>query len=148
MITNPRHGWCNFKLGNFDGRPSYITEVPVDLLNAFISYHLNGSGSAYFDEEGSTFVLVLSPDSVYIIEEKENSILHTFPDINIKDLEKELILDVELCIDGWAKEFTIDEEEVEDNKDKIKQLIGVLREIELAKEISFVEIDDYDECNL
>lgn len=33
MISNPKNGWCNFKLGDFEGTPSYITDVPIDLLD-------------------------------------------------------------------------------------------------------------------
>ena len=53
MISNPRFGWCNFELGDFKGSPSYLTDVPVDLLDAFIDYHTKGYGVAVFDEEGS-----------------------------------------------------------------------------------------------
>ena len=55
MISNPRFGWCNFELGDFKGYPSYLTDVPVDLLDAFIDYHTKGYGVAVFDEEGSYF---------------------------------------------------------------------------------------------
>lgn len=55
MIYNPRFGWCNFKLGTFFGTPSYLTDVPVDLLDAFINYYEKGSGTVVFDEEGSHF---------------------------------------------------------------------------------------------
>ena len=44
MISNPHAGWCDFKLGDFEGSPSYLTDVPVDLLNAFIEYHEKGTG--------------------------------------------------------------------------------------------------------
>ena len=40
MISNPKHGWCNFKLRTFEGTPSYLTDVPVDLLKAFIDLHV------------------------------------------------------------------------------------------------------------
>ena len=69
MISNPQYGWCYFKLGNFEGHPSYLTDVPVDILDAFISYHTNGCGIAYFDEEGTDFMLILSPYLAFIIEE-------------------------------------------------------------------------------
>jgi hypothetical protein len=40
MISNPKYGWCDFKIednnsNEFFGTPSYITNVPVDLLQAF-----------------------------------------------------------------------------------------------------------------
>ena len=51
MISNPKHGWSNFDLKVFHGTSSYLTDVPVDLLNAFIQYHTTGTGIAWFDEE-------------------------------------------------------------------------------------------------
>lgn len=85
MITNPRYGWCNFELGDFKGTPSYLTDVPVDLLIAFIDLHTKGCGVAWFDEEGTEFTLVLTPYSLFIIEEKEEPVLHDFSEMNIKD---------------------------------------------------------------
>lgn len=42
MISNPKHGWCNFKLRTFEGTPSYLTDVPIDLLTAFIDLNEKG----------------------------------------------------------------------------------------------------------
>ena len=72
MISNPKHGWCDFKIEDdnnnvFFGTPSYITNVPVDLLQAFLDYKTNGQGMAWFDEEEPEFTLVLNPYSIYII---------------------------------------------------------------------------------
>ena len=67
MISNPKNGWCNFKLGDFEGTPSYITNTPIDLLDAFIDYYTRGYGLAYFDEEGSEFTLLLTWYGVYIL---------------------------------------------------------------------------------
>lgn len=90
MITNPRYGWCNFHLGTFSGTPSYLTEVPTDLLECFISYFKNNCGCACFDEEGSSFNLLLTPYDVYVIEEKDTAVLHQI-NIPILDLAKELL---------------------------------------------------------
>ncbi len=95
MITNPKNGWCNFKLRTFEGTPSYLTDVPVDLLMAFIDYHTKGCGIAWFDEEGTEFSLVITPYSVFIIEEKDTTILHDFSEMKIENIEKELIEDIE-----------------------------------------------------
>ena len=47
MISNPKHGWCDFKIEDdnnnvFFGIPSYITNVPVNLLQSFLEYKING----------------------------------------------------------------------------------------------------------
>ena len=36
MLSNPKAGWCELKIGNFKGTPSYLTDVPIDMLTAFI----------------------------------------------------------------------------------------------------------------
>ena len=81
MISNPKYGWCNFDLKVFHGTPSYLTDVPVDLLNAFIQYHTTGTGIAWFDEEGTEFTLVITPYSLFIIEEKNEPVLYDFSEI-------------------------------------------------------------------
>lgn len=130
MITNPKYGWCNFELGNFKGTPSCLTDVPVDLLEAFIKYHTKGMGAAWFDEEGAEFTLVITPYSLFIIEEKDKPVLHDFSEMQIDKLEKELIDDIEKDLDGWS-EFIIseDREEILAHRDEIIRKIDVLKEM-------------------
>ncbi len=128
MISNPKHGWCNFKLGTFEGTPSYLTDVPIDILTAFIDYHNKGCGVIWFDEEGTEFTLVITPYSLFIIEEKEKPILHDFSEMKIVDLEKELIKDIEGDLCGWAN-FTTDNdvEEIKQHETEIRQKIVILK---------------------
>ena len=129
MISNPEHGWCNFKLGDFKGVASYLTDVPLDLINAFIDYHEKGSGVVIFDEEGSYFTLVLTAYNcgIYIIEEKEECITHSFWDMNIEDLEKELISDIESNLHGWSEFLSIGLKSQIQYIDDIKHRISELK---------------------
>lgn len=127
MISNPKHGWCNFKLGTFEGTPSYLTDVPIDILTAFIDYHNKGCGVIWFDEEGTEFTLVITPYSLFIIEEKEKPILHDFSEMKIVDLEKELIKDIESDLCGWANFTTDDVEEIKQHETEIRQKIVILK---------------------
>ena len=130
MISNPKYGWCNFDLKVFHGTPSYLTDVPVDLLNAFIQYHTTGTGIAWFDEEGTEFTLVITPYSLFIIEEKDEPVLHDFSEINIGNLEKELIEDIEKDLTGWSEFITSDDrEEVIMHRDEIRNKIAMLKKI-------------------
>ena len=130
MISNPKHGWSNFDLKVFHGTPSYLTDVPVDLLNAFIQYHTTGTGIAWFDEEGTEFTLVITPYSLFIIEEKDEPVLHDFSEINIGNLEKELIEDIEKDLTGWSEFITSDDrEEVIMHRDEIRNKIAMLKEL-------------------
>ena len=129
MITNPSCGWCNFELGDFKGSPSYLTDVPVDLLDAFIDYHTKGYGVAVFDEEGSYFTLLLKQwNDVYIIEEKEKSTLLDFSEFNINELAQELISDIENDFDNWIK-FTEEEGGDQFSRVHIYNKIYELREL-------------------
>ena len=130
MISNPKHGWSNFDLKTFHGTPSYLTDVPVDLLNAFIQYHTTGTGIAWFDEEGTEFTLVITPYSLFVIEEKNKPVLHDFSEIKINNLEKELIEDIEKDLIGWSEFITSDDrEEVIMHRDEIRHKIAMLKEL-------------------
>lgn len=131
MISNPKCGWCNFDLGTFHGTPSYLTDVPIDLLEAFISFHTTGSGTVTFDEEGSCFHLVITRYDwgIYIIEKRDQVYLHDFSEIDIWSLEKELIEDIEKDLNGWAYFSTDcdDEKEIAAHKKMIENKIKILR---------------------
>ena len=134
MISNPKHGWCDFKLGDFKGTPSYLTDVPVDSLNIFIDYHRKGYGMTWFDEEGTEFTLVLTPYSLFIIEEKDEPVLHDFSVINIDDLEKELVNDIENNLDEWANFTTGDtDDEISVHKFEISRKLEFLKTVKKMK---------------
>ena len=105
MLSILEAGWCKLRIGDFVGIPSYITDVPVDLLTAFINYYKKGIGAAYFDEEGTEFNLLLSDYSIYIIQVnfEGKPILRYFPDVNVDDLAKELFIDINSNIDSWSR---------------------------------------------
>ena len=130
MISEPKHGWSTFKLGDFEGTPSYLTDVPLDLLDAFLDYHYKGIGMAWFDEEGTEFTLVINPYSLFIIAERdENTTLYDFSELNVGDLEKELIEDIEKNLNGWSEFLTTDDrEEMMQHRNDIRQRIAKLRE--------------------
>ena len=107
MISNPNDGWCDFKLGDFVGRPSYMTSVPIDLIECFFEYFWRGSSSVYFDEEGTKFTFVLSDTEVFIIRNGENPTLYKF-DIVPQDLCIELLKDLEGNEQEWVDKFYID----------------------------------------
>lgn len=132
MISSPKHGWCNFDLRDFHGTPSYLTDVPVDILEAFIDLFIKGQGIAWFSEEGTEFTLVMTPYSMFIIEEKDKPILHDYTKINPRELAKELIEDIKKDMNGWSQFITDDDdrEEIQVHRDNIRRLI-----IELEKYI-------------
>lgn len=132
MISNPKYGWCDFELGNwFSGRASYLTDVPMDLLDAFIDYHENGHGVVVFDSEGAgSFTLVMTAynRSIYIIEERKERTIHFLDDFRFEDLERDLILDIERNLNGWVQ-FMADEdpEENTQRRNELRQRVAKLK---------------------
>ena len=133
MLSTPTAGWCKLTIGDFTGNPSYITDVPTDLLNAFIDYYKNYMGTAYFDEEGSDFILLLFSGTVYIIynDYYGESSLHTFHDIDIDVLAMGLIYDIMTNIDAWSEFYASynDYEAIQNNKTKLISLTNKLQEL-------------------
>lgn len=130
MISNPKHGWCDFELGSFRGAASYLTDVPIDLLDAFISYYTKGHGVVVFDEEGSEFTLVLTRynQGIFIIANRGGFIsIYDFSDKNANDLAKELISDLENDLKRWASEFTFDD--IAEHKQEISQKIAKVQQL-------------------
>ena len=132
MLSNPEYGWCNFELGEFKGSPSYLTDVPVDILEMCIDYKKKNASICYFDEEGSDFVLIFANGEVYIIATREDSMLYKFPETTPEALIEEIILDIERNLDLWDAEFTIEENPNEIEKHKLK-IIQKLEELKSLK---------------
>ena len=132
MISNPKYGWCNFDLGDFHGHPSYLTDVAMDLVTACFSYCIEDNDyiTVGFDEEDSEFILLADYHNCYIIEQKDEDILHRI-DINIKDFIKEIVNDVESDIDAWATfaVFDDDPEEIKYNKTRLLNKIKLIKEM-------------------
>lgn len=130
MITNNGHGWGTFKLGNFTGRLSYIEDVPVDLLQAFIDWHDKGSGCAWIDEEGTGFTLVLTQYSAYVIVERGGVELIDLSELKIEEIEKELIDDIESDFEGWVKFMPSDDiDDVMNHREAIQNHLWLLKEL-------------------
>ena len=130
MLSTPKAGWCELKIGNFKGTPSYLTDVPVDLLTAFIHYYKKGIGAAFFDEEGSEFNLLLSNYSVYIVYCENKTTLYEFPDVDIDNLANELITDIKSNVDSWANFYASSSSCMFwNNKLKLVSLVSDLEEL-------------------
>lgn len=127
MISNPKYGWCNFDLENFHGTPSYLTDVPIDLLNCIIEYIETGCSSCWFDEEGTNFTFVLTPYDVYIISESDSSKLYNFNNIEPNNLIKEIINDIESNMDEWSWFNSFDENEHKSNKILIQSKLDYIK---------------------
>lgn len=102
MLSKPYAGWTKVTIGDFEGRASYLTDVPMDCLIAFINaLEYNIPASVLFDEEGAEFTLVTSVDGTYVISEREDSKLFVINKEFLK-LVRELINDIENNLEDWV----------------------------------------------
>lgn len=125
MFSKPKYGWTHVSIGDFDGAASYITDVPIDVLDAFIDfYKLHKNICVDFDEEGSTFVLVVVSDiDIYVISEREQIVTYKI-DTNINELTSEIISDFEKYIKDWENfTYGFEKLEVERKVNELKQLV-------------------------
>lgn len=129
MIKKPAHGWCTFELGDFKGTPSYLTDVPMELLSLFLRYFSDGQSICDFDEEGSSFSLILNGCSIYIIEEDNQSVLHDFSDFDVSNLASELIKDIEADKEAWIDWLCYDEMSAEERNERRKEIEKKIREL-------------------
>lgn len=138
MLSKPKHGWTDITLGDFTGRGSYLTDIPVDLLNAFINALRDFTpASVFFDEEGSEFTLVSHYDGTYIIAEREEKPELISIDIRFIELIKEVINDIESDIKGWADwmcYYDLTEEELTQRENLLKSKIEELKNL-ISKEV-------------
>lgn len=125
MFSKPKYGWTHVSIGDFDGSASYITDVPIDVLDAFIDfYKLHKNICVDFDEEGSTFVLVVvSYVDIFVISEREQVITYKI-DMNVDELANEIISDFEKYIKDWENfTYGFEKLEVERKVNELKQLV-------------------------
>lgn len=135
MFSKPIHGWTDITIGDFTGRGSYLTDIPMDVLNAFInSLDYSIPASIRFDEEGSEFILVSHYYNTYIILEREKTELISI-NINYLDLIKEAIKDIEDNLEDWVyweSYYELDNDDAENRRlsllDKIEKVKLLLKE--------------------
>lgn len=135
MLSKPCAGWTKVTIGDFEGRASYMTDVPMDCLIAFINaLEYNIPASVLFDEEGSEFTLVTSVDGTYIISEREEPKLFVINKGFLK-LVRELINDIEDNLEDWVLwdydyEFHNDSEGIlNERRNIIKKRVKRLKEL-------------------
>lgn len=133
MISNAKYGWCTFQIDEFIGSPSYLTDVPVELLDAFIDYYERGYGCAEFDEEGSDFTFLITAYNlnIFVISRREELKLYDFS--MTKDIDKlaeELIEDIEFHMYDWINfSVTDDSEELKIRRDILREKIVKLKKL-------------------
>lgn len=122
MLLKPSHGWTVVKIGNqIIGSASYLDDIPMDLLDTFLSYFHQENKylpfSFLFDAEGYHFGILEFNDSLYTVSTDTNSEELMMKPINpvnlnldwfshsnevLKVLAKEVISDIQNYISDWV----------------------------------------------
>lgn len=135
MLGMPAYGWSHIKIGDFEGPASYLTDVANDCLIAMIHYFETGFDFVVnFDAEGWTFKIIADDYNIFVIEDKNEPVLHTYYGTDVKNLAKEIITDIEEYFDEWVRWDYIaeeddgtfiktEEERLKCNLNKLKNLI-------------------------
>ena len=112
ILSNLNHGWCDFKLEEFYGTPSYIQYIPMIILNAWEEYQNNGHCMIEFDEESSEFCVVIGGgylDKAVILSHRYGRTKFYPLKIGGKELLRQLVADVISNVELWAKWCTLGE---------------------------------------
>lgn len=152
MFSKPMYGWTTVSFGNIElGQASYLTDVPVDVLDTFISYltqdyFVHGFNTT-FDAEGYMFSIVEFDGSLYLIDSKtdadEPNIKELKPEsLGLNQYEKltniiihlanEFINDLENNLQDWVD--WEDFEETTDEERKIRKEL-ILTKVEILKRL-------------
>lgn len=135
LFSKPKNGWVNINIGDHIIGASYVTDVPMDFLNALISHCKYGTPfSVYVDEEGQEDIICLCGNLIII------SVLNEMEVINNRTIRvnnvafiNDIIYGMEEYFDSWVGWFLDYDEEL--NKKRAIELREKLTEAkELAKE--------------
>lgn len=131
ILEIEKYGWAKIYIGEngsiFIGDASYLSDVPLDFLEAFKLYVDNGKIPVIkCDEEGSEFIIVVDDITTYIISEREKTECFSW-EISCENFIRQIITDIELQLDGVA-DFMCEEDGKEERKEKIISLVSYIKE--------------------
>jgi len=129
MFSKPSNGWTDVIMKEFEGEASYLTDVPMDCLDACVFAIKNKVPfSFFFDEEGSECIITSYGEYTYIIHELEETQVYKL-DVPFLTLAAEIAHDIEAYMDEWIHWFTYQEEEDLERTAALKQRLGELKEL-------------------
>lgn len=110
VISKPISGWTKFNFGGVDFSASYITEVPIDILDGAIEYvKYNKSVCVDFDAEGSgTWKLIISEYECYVICDDEFPRIYSSTE-NGDEIVKDILKYIEMYFEDWVDWLCFDE---------------------------------------
>lgn len=136
MIKNDGYGWATVSIGGFQDTASYITDVPIDCLNAFINaFRYQLPACVQFDAEGYTYILIATWDEALVCMQKESACDYTVRcSTNLYLLANELIRDIEDNEYSWSMFCDCDSDNIENDAAKIVDKLDELRSYVRSKD--------------
>lgn len=91
ILSNPKHGWCNFHLADeeneFNAALSYLTDAMYDTLKMCLTYLQTGAAAVMYDRESEgTFLFVMSEYDVYVLDENLPGGMAHFENLRADDI--------------------------------------------------------------
>lgn len=128
MLGKPDAGWSKVTMGEFEEYASYLTNVPIDCLEACI-HRVKGKGPLAFVFEaegpGRFFVLATAYNTVIKWEEDDTpESCHLIPGVNDVQLVLETVHDIEQYLNDWAEDWhKCTAEELINKLNELKELL-------------------------
>lgn len=101
ILACPHAGWSTLDFGRCYGNISYLQNGAKDLLKWILCYLDNHEAVVSFDEEGSEFLVILTPYVTYVITERHDTRFYRF-EIDAEKLYNKIIKDITDHLDEWA----------------------------------------------
>ena len=155
MLSKPKYGWTDITIGDWTGKLSYIDDVPVVLLDAFINVLSNQKPEVvYFDGEGINYWIVFDLSDTIIITEDENCQYSVSrQDVGVRKLGIQMMANIDDNIKAWAY-WTIDDDNVEGCEErkellynKLKRLRDAIYLYETEQRLSALGVDTKEDEN-
>ena len=136
MFEKPRNGWTDILIGDFEGLGSYIQDIPMECMQAFLKgLREDAPVVLHFDEEGSEFAVQITGDTTTITTESVyGPEEYTYP-LSVLTLAKEALADFEEHFTDWvefSEEYAYFEDEEQTEKqaffDERKEMLEALLE--------------------
>ena len=137
IFSMPKDGWVNINIEGYEYviGASYLTDVPMDFLNAIIA-HLNYGipFSVFLDEEGSEDLISLTGNLLVISLLQETKVI-SCKTINIDNTTfiREVLLGIEEYFDSWVGWFgwflDNDEEMMKNRAIQLKEKLDEAKEL-------------------
>lgn len=137
IFSMPKDGWVNINIEGYEYviGASYLTDVPMDFLNAIIAHLKYGIPfSVFLDEEGSEDLISLTGNLLVISLLQETKVI-SCKTINIDNTTfiREVLLGIEEYFDSWVGWFgwflDNDEEMMKNRAIQLKEKLDEAKEL-------------------